>query len=359
MIISVGWLTSLLVAGTVGASMFEQAQQAAGEGRYEDVIVLLSKSIEDKTLADRERAIALSNRGIAYSLLKQYAPAQRDLRAAIEINPEYPLTLNHLGILAEHIEGDYGEAAQWYAKAVALSYPASLVNLGNLYRDGRGVDQDLGVAAQLYQQAVELDYLVAGVALGELYLEGQGVPQDFDKALLLLNKAADADVVTAHFPLGRAYEKDLGVAQNYGEALKHYRKAALRGHAPSQGALGYLIRKGYGTPKDFVEAAKWYGLAAEQDDVTAANRLAWIMAGCPIQEVCNGNAAVELAEMAVAYRRSASNLDTLAAAYARRGEFDRAQTIINEILEKELSDQSHIRFTRRLERYRNGIPYQL
>jgi TPR repeat protein len=59
-------------------------------------------------------------------------------------------------------------------------------------------------------------------------------------------------------------------------------KAAVQGHAPSQGALGYLFRRGNGVDKDFIEATKWYRLAAEQGDVLAANRLAWLMAACPV-----------------------------------------------------------------------------
>ncbi len=340
--------------------VFSTAQQAAAEGRYDDVISLLSDAIGSDTLESQELAIAYSNRGIAYSLLKRFGLAVQDLNAAIRLNPEHPLTLNHLGILAEHVELDFAEAARWYQKAADLGYPASQVNLANLYRDGRGVEQNNAIAAEYLVLAVEQDYDVALVALGEMYMDGAGVARNERKGLELLTEGVKRGVVTGNYYLGRAYERGMGVSRDYGRALDHYREAAMQGHAPSQGALGYLYRKGHGVQKDFIEAAKWYSLASEQGDATAANRLAWLLATCPVDDVCDGDVALEYAGLAVKTDRSASNLDTLAAAYARVGEFDRALRVIQEILGFEnLSESARRKYQRRVERYENGIPFQI
>jgi len=112
--------------------------------------------------------------------------------------------------------------------------------------------------------------------------------------------------------------------------------------------------------KDFVEAVRWYRLAAEQGNVLAANRLAWLMAACPIEDVCNGEVALEFAALAVQQERTATNLDSLAAAYARIGDFDRALQVIKEILsDKSLSSSARVKYSRRIDRYQNGIPFQL
>ncbi|MCS5574568.1 MAG: hypothetical protein NZ789_16700, partial [Pseudomonadales bacterium] len=68
------------------------------------------------------------------------------------------------------------------------------------------------------------------------------------------------------------------------------------------------------TEKNFLEAVKWYRLAAEQGDVLAANRLAWLLATCPLEAVCNGHVALEFAKLAVSVDDSATNLDSMAAA---------------------------------------------
>ena len=60
----------------------------------------------------------------------------------IRRGPEHPLTLNHLGILAEHVEQDLAKAAARYRKVASLGDVASQANFGYLYRSGQGVDWD-------------------------------------------------------------------------------------------------------------------------------------------------------------------------------------------------------------------------
>lgn len=341
-------------------SFIDEAQTAAAEGRFDDVISILSSAIDSEALEDEERAIALSNRGIAFSLLKRFGPAMQDLRMAIELQPDHLLTLNHLGILAEHVALDFEEAALWYEKAAALGYAASQVNLGNLYRDGHGVPKDSVQAVRLYQRAMALDYDVALVALGQMLMDGEGIEQDVGEGVILLQRGVEQGVLTGHYYLGIAHEKGKGVPLNYQIAINHYRTAAVQGHGPSQGALGYMIRRGYGVRKDFIEAVKWYRLAAEQGDIIATNRLAWLLATCPVRRVCDGHAALEFAKLAVDSNRSATNLDSMAAAFARIGEFDKALTLVEEILaDKNLRKAAQIKYSQRIYRYQNGIAFQL
>jgi TPR repeat protein len=342
------------------STAFNEAQVAASEGRYEAVVTILTRALESGELDDANLAIAYSNRGIANSLLQHYPEAVSDLQNAYKLNPDHLLTLNHLGILAEHVELDLSNAAAWYERAASLGYAASQVNLGNLLRDGRGVERDPFKAVQLYRLAVNQNYPAALVSLGEMYIEGNGVKPDYAQGIALLKKGVDQGVVTGNFYLGVAYERGKGVPQSFELAKAYYETAAIQGHAPSQGALGYLHRRGNGVPKNFIEAARWYRLAADQGDVKAANRLAWLLATCPIPEICNGEVALEFAKLAVSTDRSASHLDSLAAAYARIGEFDEALVIINEIITQDaLTVAMRAKYARRLQRYQNGIPYQL
>jgi TPR repeat protein len=359
-VFSMGSLGEEEPSAGIAPSLFEQAQIAAAAGKYGEVVSILTSAIEQQTLQDDDLAIAYSNRGIAYSLMQQYGLAVQDLQLAIRINPEHPLSLNHLGILAEHVEQDFAKAAEWYSRAASLGYAASEVNLGNLYRSGQGVVRDTARAVRLYELAVEQDYDVALVALGEMYMEGNGIARNPARGRALLQEGVSRGVVTGHYYLGIAYEEGIGVAIDYDQARLHYRNAAIQGHAPSQGALGYLYRRGNGVDKDFVEAIKWFRLEAEQGNVLAANRLAWLMATCPVKEVCNGKVALEFAGLAVQKERSVTNLDTLAAAYARVGEFDRALQVISEVLSDEsLSISARTKYEGRIDRYSNGIPFQL
>jgi hypothetical protein len=56
-------------------------------------------------------------------------------------------------------------------------------------------------------------------------------------------------------------------------------------------------------------------------------------------------------------KKTVSNLDSLAAAYARVGEFDKAITTIGRIMQMKNTRQS--KYTGWLDLYEQGIPYQL
>ena len=61
--------------------------------------------------------------------------------------------LTHMGQLSEEgleIPQDFANARQWYEKAAALGNAASMNNLADLYRYGRGVAPDLTAAANWY-----------------------------------------------------------------------------------------------------------------------------------------------------------------------------------------------------------------
>ncbi|WP_395744566.1 hypothetical protein [Prosthecobacter sp.] len=62
------------------------------------------------------------------------------------------------------------------------------------------------------------------------------------------------------------------------------------------------------------------------DDAAVANSLAWLLATCPEDRVRNGVRAVEIATQACEFTNweDAAIIDTLAAAYAEKGDFDAA-----------------------------------
>ncbi len=64
----------------------------------------------------------------------------------------------------------------------------------------------------------------------------------------------------------------------------------------------------------------------------AYNNLAWIMATCQDKKYRNGAKAVELAKKAISLSNNIDFLDTLAAAYAEAGNFEKATTIQEEVI---------------------------
>jgi len=93
------------------------------------------------------------------------------------------------------------------------------------------------------------------------------------------------------------------------------------------------------------------------------NNVAWVLATCPLPSLRNGQRAVMLAREAVAASpdNNVSFLDTLAAAYAESGEFEKATDTIHEALD--ISRRNGLynligAFEARLQLYEKGMPYQ-
>ena len=339
---------------------FSLAQEAAANGNYREVVAILSRVLNDPEILPEQTVVALANRGIAYSLLKAYALARQDLEDALEINPQHPLSLNHLGLLLEQVNEDYEAAASLYQKAIEQQFPASQVNLANLYWYGKGLKRNSKRAFELYRAAAEAGYKMAFVPLGEIYATGDGAPQDSKRAFELFLSASKTGVPAASYHMGFAYEKGRGVRQNLALAKRNYQIAAIQGHGEAQNALGYLYRRGLGVEQNFVEAATWYQLAADQGVAGAMNRLAWLLAGCPDPDVCNGENAVKLANAAIESGETAYRLDSLAAGYARLGMFDEASDVMGRVLKLvPVDSRKHQEFERRQNRYLQGIMMQL
>jgi tetratricopeptide (TPR) repeat protein len=93
-------------------------------------------------------------------------------------------------------------------------------------------------------------------------------------------------------------------------------------------AYGQLGRRG--------PAARYFALAVEAapEAPFLLNRLGWLLATSPEDEIRNGARAVELSERAarLTSRQDTMSLDTLAAAYAEVGRFDEAAATAREVL---------------------------
>ena len=215
---------------------FSLAQQAAARGEYREVVSILSQVLADPELVPEQAVVAYANRGIAYSLLNAYALAKQDLETALALNPTHALTLNHLGLLAEQVDSDYGLAAGFYLRAIEQRFPASQVNLANLFWYGKGVKRNPKRAFELYREAAEAGYNMAFVPLGEIYASGDGAPQNPKRAIELFRSASKTGVPAADYHLGFAYEKGRGVAQDLKQAKRNYQIAAIQGHGEAQNA---------------------------------------------------------------------------------------------------------------------------
>jgi uncharacterized protein len=249
-------------------------------------------------------------------------------------------------------------------------YTAGL--LGDLLSEsGRSED-----AAVEYRQMVEEDrqaaekgYDWAEVHLAWAYDTGKGVDRDQVEAVKWYRQAADKGNSAAQASLGRNYENGGVVPFDPVEAVKWYRLAAKQGDINAQQRLGAMYYNGLGIPMDRVEGLKWYRKFIQESralvargDIGVANQLAWLLVTSDVSELRDGPGAVILAGQAV----TATNgndpliLQTLAAAYAEDGQFDKAISVAKDAIAhltvKQGSWRQDMEF--RLKLYQSNSPYR-
>jgi TPR repeat protein len=200
----------------------------------------------------------------------------------------------------------------------------SQVQLGLAYLTGDGVGKDDAEAVKWLRKGADQDNPIAERYLAEMYFKGRGVPADNAEAAKWLRLAAEQGDAQSQHNLAVLYTQGLGVPRNLKEAVNWMHKSAEQGLAAGEAGLGVFYENGDGVPEDPVEAVKWYRLAVEQNDPSAMNDLARLLATSKNARVRNPQEAVSLATKAVAAANNPDYLDTLAAAYFAAGQTDKA-----------------------------------
>jgi len=329
----------------------------SGKGQMEEAIADFKKTLE----IDPHYFEARNNLGNALLRLGRLDEALDQFRQAVAIAPDSAtLDYNFGNALLE--AGQLDEAAVWFRKALDLqtNYPEAHNNLGvDLMRLGR-----LDEALAHFQQALALNpnYAEAHFNLGCIF-DQQGradaAIQQYQQAIQCQPGYAEAD-----YHLAQAFLKQ----NRPDEAVAHYREAIeikpdyadahgnLANVLAVQGKLDEAIREyqqtlalipdsaqahfRYGqalqAQRRFPAAIAEYRKTLELDPHHLPVRLglAWVLATCPDNSLRDGQKAVTLAEQArtLAGMESPQLLDTLAAAYAETGQFDKAVETAKEAL---------------------------
>ena len=109
--------------------------------------------------------------------------------------------------------------------------------------------------------------------LGQMYRDGEGVDQSYQQARELFELAARQGYAMAQYILGQMYQKGQGVDQSYERAKEYYKAAARQGHAEAQNNLGGLYANGQGVEKSFETARELWMKSAEQGQENAIKGL--------------------------------------------------------------------------------------
>jgi tetratricopeptide (TPR) repeat protein len=186
-------------------------------------------------------------------------------------------------------------------------------------------------ALKFYRTKAEMGSASASRMLAFMYANGLGTLKDLTEAFRWVSKAAVLGDVIAQIWLAEAYHYGFGsVKQDPAESIHWYKAAASQNNPFAEQGVGFNFRNGEGVAPNDAEAMSWFKKAArdarEQGFFWITNSMAWLFSTDPEPQFRDGNLAVQYATAACesnSYKDS-NWVDTLAAAYAERGDWDLA-----------------------------------
>ena len=163
-----------------------------------------------------------------------------------------------------------------YQACAEKGHGASMYQLAEAYKEGRGTEKDPVLAAQWYRKAAEAGDRDAMYAWAECCFYGNGTQKNYEEAFAFYEKSSYEGVYAALGRLAECYCKGLGTAQNEKMAFEYARRVEYEGsyYAKEHFELSKYYALGIGTPKNPEKAYEHCGLAAEGDLPEACLQLA-------------------------------------------------------------------------------------
>lgn len=271
---AIPWLQKAVQKGNGEALGLLADIYLSGDGTKKDVI---------KAVDYYKKAIEKGNTKAYVSLAEIYTEGAdgiaKDLNKATEY---YQLAAINGDDKALYILAKAAYEEQNYDKALKLLENTENADgqflLGEMYRQGLGVEKNQYLAAEWYEKAAEQRkedaYFYVGYAyqngyLGKRYeyINSKIVNYyNYNKAIEWYEKAAKNGSVAAQNNLANIYNGDgeNNYNKNITKALNWYQKAADQGLDKAQYRLGLLYRNGEGTKRDYQKAMKLFNQSAEQ-----------------------------------------------------------------------------------------------
>lgn len=336
-----GWEPMLVVTSTAQLMAGDQTGPKLPAG----AIVYVSVRQDEWVLVPRW------NQWLHVSHVRPLARAIAELTEALESRPT--AELYHLRGIARLELGELREALADFDAAIRGGLGSSNVFLNRGLAWGRSGDYDRALAD--FTEAIQRDrsnplaYFNRGVLYAHRRDEAAAL-SDFNTAIELEPTYAEA-----YNNRGLIYQQRGELARalvDFDAALEHRPRypAALTNRADLHQAQG-----------DYAAALADYAAALRiaPDAPAVLNDLAWLLATCPDEHIRNGEYALRYAERAceLSGHTVVDYLDTLAAAAAEAGQFDRAVAVIRQSLASAPPEQQE-ELQERLALYQQRRPYR-
>jgi len=360
---------------TIGFVFWQLDRLEAAEKMYRSSLDLTRKLGENE---NPEVAGTLHNLSDVLRLRGRFREAEVTERQALAINqkllgPQHPAvgaSLNNLGLVLTDM-GQLDEAEMLFCEALPMNrkllsdeHPQVATcfgRFGNL-REAQGKFRE---AEAMYRDAVKIQTaLLAKKSSGfpasiqapevELAWTRYGLSVELAWTLCGLSRVLDAQGKSSE---AETVLRDAVVLMTKVLHANHSHRLKFLGKLAKLYARHGRLEQAEAVYRDLLEALR---APVEKGDPDALNEIAWLLATCNHSAVRNGRSAVTFAEKAVAgtSRQNANFLDTLAAAHAEAGEFEKAVDVQNEAIALLRDQKTKKDYESRLKLYQSNSSYR-
>ncbi len=137
-------------------------------------------------------------------------------------------------------------------------YPYDFYNYGNMIFRSAITAEDYIEAFEYLSKASDMGWTDADVILGQMYRDGNGIERDLRRCVEHLERAAENGNNKAMYLLGDIYFDGRYTEKNPEEAFKWYLMSASIGNARSQYQVAMMLSSGIGVDKDEDAAKQWF-----------------------------------------------------------------------------------------------------
>ncbi len=237
---------------------------------YVFYIILISSAYA----ADHTSISSDFNRTKAINFLKaqKYNKLYEYNQPYVEI--ENPDAMNIHGIMYMNDKSriDTSKAIYWYKKSANKNNFRAMINLGDIYKNGIGIEKDHIKALEFYKKAADLNSTIAMRKIAAMYQVGEGVFKDSIAAYKWYRKAADENDALAMENIGYMYQKGIGVAKSYEQAINWYEKSIKHGRTYGYVDIAYV----YNEMGQIFNVIKWLKKGIKHNETSAYIELSLI-----------------------------------------------------------------------------------
>lgn len=198
-----------------------------------------------------------------------------------EAQAGHPAAQNMLGASYTEQDGSRGKpydpqaGYDWYRKAADRSFARAFHNLAIFWQeDHDGFGTDYAKSRARAEDAIALGYVHSNTVIGDLYKNGRGVEKDATQALEFYRRAADGGSFEGLRLTAYAYLNGEGVEKDIGLGTVYLERAIAAGDRRGIRDLAWLYEGNEGVEQDLVKSYLLYRYGIERGMADAAYELA-------------------------------------------------------------------------------------